>query len=105
MVGMGLLGGALEFEGEGGGDALVGVEEEEPGVLEGELEAEVALGGVVVEGALVDVGPGGVGEGDGRVGGVGVEDVDVVGEGDGGEGGGEVEGFVPGEDEDGEHAE
>ncbi len=44
------VGDVLEFEGEGGEDALVGVEEEEPGVFEGELEAEVALGAVVRKG-------------------------------------------------------
>ena len=43
------------------------------------------MGGVVVEGAGVDVGAGGAGDLDGGVGGVGVEDVNVVGPGDAGE--------------------
>ena len=60
----------LHLGDEGGRGALVGVEDEEPGVGEREGEAEVALGGVVVKGALVDVGPGGLSDGDGRVSGV-----------------------------------
>ena len=61
------------------------------------------MGGVVVEDALVGVGSGGLGDGDGVVGRVGVEDVDVVGPGDGGESGGQIALFVAGEDEDGDH--
>ena len=73
-------------------------------MLEGELEAGIALGGVVVEGAGGDVGSGGVGDVRGAVGGAGVEDVDVVRPCYGGERGGEVLRFVFGEDEDGEWA-
>ena len=94
----------LELGGEGGGGAVVGVEDEEPGVAVGEGEAEVAVGGVVVEGALGHVGAEGPGDGDCGVGGMGVEDVNVVGKGYGAEGSGEVEGLVLGEDEDGKHA-
>jgi len=73
-------------------------------VLEGDGgEGGVAMGGVVVEGAGVDVGAGGFGDLHGVVGGVGVEDVDVVGPGDGGEAVGEIVLLVAGEDEDGDH--
>ena len=76
------------------------------GVFEGDGgEGGVAVGGVVVEGALVDLGAGLAGDGQGRVGGAGVEDVDVVGPGDGFECSGEVALFVFGEDEDGDHLE
>jgi hypothetical protein len=70
-------------------------------MLEGDgAKGGVAVRGVVVEGALVGVGSGGLGDGYGVVGRVGVEDVDVVGPGDGGESCGEVALFVAGEDED-----
>jgi len=102
--GWGSEGELLHFAGELGGGALVGVEEEDPRIFEGDGgEGGVAVGGVVVEGAGVEVGSGGLGDGGGGVGGLGVEDVDVVGPGDGVEGSGEVALFVPGEDEDRDH--
>ena len=94
----------LHLAGEVGGGSLVGVEDEEPGVFEGEGgEGGVAVGGIVVEGALVNVCARGFGDLDGVVGGEGVEDVDVVGPGDGGETVGEILLLVAGEDEDGDH--
>jgi hypothetical protein len=94
----------LHFAGELGGGAFVGVEEEDPGVFEGDGgEGSVAVGGVVVEGADVGVGAGGFGDLEGGVGALGVEDVDVVGPGDAGEAAGEVALLVAGEDEDGDH--
>jgi hypothetical protein len=100
----GVVGGVLEAAFEFGGDALVGVEVEDPGVLEGEIgDGPVLMGGPVVEGALVGVGSGSLCDGEGVVGAEGVEDVDVVGPGYGGEAGGEVLLLVAGEDEDGDH--
>ena len=94
----------LHLAGEVGGGALVGVEKEDPGVLEGDGgEGSVAVGGVVVEGADVGVGAGGFGGLEGGVGALGVEDVDVVGPGDAGEAAREVALLVAGEDEDGDH--
>ena len=94
----------LHLAGELGRGALVGVEEEDPGVFEGDGgEGGVAVGGVVVEGAGVDLCSGGFGDLDGGVGAVGVEDVDVVGPGDAGETAGQVLLLVAGEDEDGDH--
>ncbi len=58
-------------------------------------EGGVAVGGVVVKGALVGLGSGGVGDLDGAVGGEGVEYVNVVGPGDGVECSGEVMLLVP----------
>jgi hypothetical protein len=73
-------------------------------VLEGDGgEGGVAMGGVVVEGAGVDVGAGCFGDLEGGVGASGVEDVDVVGPGDAGEAVGEIALLVAGEDEDGDH--
>ena len=73
-------------------------------MLEGDGgEGGVAMGGVVVEGAGVDVCAGGFGDLNGVVCGVRVEDVNVVGPGDGGEAVGEVVLFVTGEDENGDH--
>ena len=55
-------------------------------MLEGDgCEGGVAVGCVVVEGALVGVGSGGLGDLERGVCAEGVEDVDVVGPGDGGE--------------------
>ena len=100
----GLGGGGEDGGAEVGGDALVGVEVEDPGVAEGDvLESPVLVVGPVGEGAGRDAGAGGLGDLGGGVGGEGVEDVDVVGPGDGSEAGGEVDGFVAGEDEDGDH--
>jgi len=94
----------LHLAGELGSGTLVGVGEEDPGVLEGDGgEGGVPVGGVVVEGAGVSVGAGGFRDFDGGVGAVGVEDVDVVGPGDAGEAVGEVALLVVGEDEDGDH--
>ena len=95
--------GALHFGGELGCGALVGVEEEDPGVAKAEGgEGGVAVLGVVVKGALGDGGAGGVGDRDGPVGGVRVEDVDVVAPADGAEAVREVARFVAGEDEGGD---
>lgn len=95
--------GALHFGGELGCGALVGVEEEDPGVAEAEVsEGGVAVLGVVVKGALSDGGAGGLGDFDGAVGGVGVEDVDVVAPADGAKAVREVASFVAGEDEGGD---
>ncbi len=100
----GCEGDLLHLAGEVRGGALVGVGEEDPGVFEGDAcEGSVAVGGVVVEGAGVDMGAGGFGDLYGVVGGVGVEDVDVVGPGDRGEAVGEIVLLVAGEDEDGDH--
>jgi hypothetical protein len=66
-------------------------------------ESGVAMRGVVVEGASVDLGACCAGDVDCVVGGVGVEDVDVVGPGDGGETSGQIALLVTGEDEDGDH--
>ena len=89
---------------QGGGGALVGVEQEDPGVAEGEgAEGEVALRGEVVEVALVEVSAVGAGDLRSAVGAEGVEDVDVVGPAEGGEAGGEIGLFVAGEDEHREH--
>ena len=60
----------LDFAGEIGGGALVGIEEEDPGVFEGYgSEGGVAVSRIVVEGADVDVGSGGSGDFDCGVGG------------------------------------
>jgi hypothetical protein len=100
----GCQGELLHLAGEFGGWTLIGVEEEDPGVLEGDGgESGVAVGGVVVEGAGVNLGSGCFGDSDGVVGAVGVEDVDVVGPGDRGETVREVALLVAGEDEDGDH--
>ncbi len=96
--------GLLHLGGECGGEALVGVEDEDPGVAEGELQSGVALAGVAVEGAGGDGGAVLAGDVGGAVGAFGVEDVDVVAPGDGGEAAGEILLFVFGEDEDGDHA-
>jgi hypothetical protein len=49
--------------------ALVGVEEEDPGVFEGDGgEGGVAMSGIIVEGAGMDVGSGGFGDLYSRVG-------------------------------------
>ena len=61
------------------------------------------MGGIVIEGTLGHLGSGGLGDGDGGIGGEGVKDVDVVGPGDGGERAGQVVGFVFGEDQDRDH--
>ena len=66
-------------------------------------EGSVAVSGVVVEGAGVDLGAGSFGDLYGVVGGVGIEDVDVVGPGDRGEAVGEIALLVAGEDENGDH--
>ena len=94
----------LHLAGELRGGALVGIENEDPGVFEGNGgEGGVAVGGVVVEGAGVDVGAGGFGDLYRAVGGVGVEDVNVVGPRDGGEAVGQIVLLVAGEDENGDH--
>ena len=103
-LGWGGEGDLLHLAGEFGGGALVGVEEEDPRVFEGDgSEGGVAVGGVVVEGAGVDVRAGGFCDLDGGVGALGVEDVDVVGPGDAGETAGEIALLVASEDEDGDH--
>ena len=66
-------------------------------------EGGVAVGGVVVEGAGVDLCAGSLGDLYGVVRAVGVEDVDVVGPRYGGEAVGEIALLVAGEDEDGDH--
>jgi len=70
----------LDLAGEIGGGAFVGVEEEDPRVFEGDGgEGGVAMGGIIVEGAGVDVGSGGSSDLQCGVGRLGIEDVDVVG--------------------------
>jgi hypothetical protein len=94
----------LHLAGELWSWALVGVGKEDPRVLEEDgCERCVAVRGVVVEGAGVNVCAGGFGDLYCAVGAVGVEDVDVIGPGDGGETGGKVVLLVAGEDEDGDH--
>jgi len=66
-------------------------------------EGGVAVGGVVVEWAGVDVCAGGFGDLEGGVSAFGVEDVDVVRPGDVGEAVGKLALLVAGEDEDGDH--
>ena len=101
---MGVIGGVLEVAFELGGDALVGIEVEDPGVFERDVdEGPVLVGGPVVEGALVGACTGGLCDLQRVVGRVGVEDVDVVGPDYGGETGWEVLLLVAGEDEDGDH--
>ena len=69
----------LHLTGEFGGGSLVGVKEKDPGVFERHSgEGRVTVGGVGVEGAGVEMGSGGLRDGRGGVGAVGVEDVDVV---------------------------
>jgi hypothetical protein len=94
----------LHLAGELWSGPLVGVEDEDPGVFEADgCEGGIAMRGVVVEGASVDVGAGCFGDLYGVVCGVGVEDVNVVGPGDGGEAVGEVALLVASEDENGDH--
>ena len=97
-----LGGGALDLEGELGRGALVGVEDEDPRMAEWKLHCGVALTRVGVEGARSDGGAARAGDLGGAVGGVGVEDVDVVGPCDGVEAAGQVLLLVEREDEDGD---
>ena len=71
------------------GELFVGVEREDPGA--GALfDGGVLLGGEALPGFGEDVGVEGGGDGEGAVGGAGVDDDDLVGELDAGEGAGEV---------------
>lgn len=87
-----------------GSGTLVCVEKEDPRIFEGNRgERGVAVGCVVVEGTDVGVCACGLGDFEGGVCGLRVEDVDVVGPGDAGETAGQVALLVAGEDEDGDH--
>jgi hypothetical protein len=53
----------LDFAGEIGSGALIGVGQEDPRVLERDRrEGSVSMSGIIVEGAGVDVGSGGSGD-------------------------------------------
>ena len=94
----------LHFEDERWRGALVGVEDEQPWVLERQRSKRgIALLCVTVEGPRRDVRATRAGDVGGAIGGFGVEDVDVVRKRDGVEAAGKVGFFVAREDEDGEH--
>src|SRR6185437_1451478 len=73
-----LRGGALNLDGELGRGSLIRIENEDPRMTKWDLHGGVALPRVGIEGAPGNGGAAGAGDLDRAIGGVGVEDVDVV---------------------------